>query len=52
MHFEVGRRPRQPALPGKVVRESKCGLVQAMIRERVDPPYGGFFVERDFIRID
>ena len=24
-HFELGRRPRQPAYPGKVDRESECG---------------------------
>ena len=25
LHFELGRRPRQPAYPGKVDRESECG---------------------------
>ncbi len=26
-HLEMGRRPRQPALPGKVDRASGCGLI-------------------------
>jgi hypothetical protein len=28
-HLEMGRRPRQPAYPGKVDRESGCGFLRS-----------------------
>ncbi len=46
-HYELGCRPCQPALPGKVERESGCGSVEldwSIKRESDNPPfYGGFF---------
>ena len=38
LHFELGRRPRQPASPGKVDCESKCGSYESNQAGRVDPP--------------
>lgn len=45
-HLELGRRPSQPAYPGKVDRVSGCGFLEATNRANsVDPPpLGGFFV--------
>lgn len=47
VHYELGCRPCQPALPGKVERESGCGSVElnwSIKRESDNPPfYGGFF---------
>jgi hypothetical protein len=37
-HYELGRRPRQPAYPGKVECDSKCGSVMSNQAGRVDPP--------------
>jgi hypothetical protein len=31
-HYELGRRPSQPAFPGKVDRESGCGFQEATKR--------------------
>ena len=38
LHFELGRRPSQPASPGKVDCESKCGSHESNQAGRVDPP--------------
>jgi hypothetical protein len=44
VHQELGRRPRQPAFPGKVVCESRCGSSEQRSGSSVGPPLGGFFV--------
>ncbi len=39
LHFELGRRPSQPAYPGKVDRESGCGFIGSnQPGNSVDPP--------------
>lgn len=41
LHQELGRRPSQPAYPGKVeTRNADVALFRAT--KRVDPPLGGF----------
>ena len=37
-HYELGRRPRQPAYPGKVECDSKCGSILSNQAGRVGPP--------------
>ena len=44
LHFELGRRPRQPAYPGKVDCESKCGSCKSNQAGSVGPLHEGFFV--------
>ena len=53
-HFELGRRPSQPAYSGKVDRESGCGFLEATKRANsVDPPsLGGFLFSASVIHPD
>ena len=48
-HFELGRRPRQPAYPGKVDRESECGSSWSNQAGSVGPPDRRAFLFSDFI---
>ncbi len=48
-HFELGRRPRQPAYPGKVDRESECGSFWSNQAGSVGPPDRRAFLFSDSI---
>lgn len=49
VHQELGRRPRQPAFPGKVVCESRCGSSEQRSGSSVGPPEGGFLLPESSI---
>ena len=48
-HFELGRRPRQPAYPGKVDRESECGSIRSNQAGSVGPPDRRAFLFSDSV---
>ncbi len=48
-HFELGRRPRQPAYPGKVDRESECGSIRSNQAGSVGPSDRRAFLFSDSI---
>ena len=48
-HFELGRRPRQPAYPGKVDCESECGSYWSNQAGSVGPPDRRAFLFSDSI---
>ena len=48
-HFELGRRPRQPAYPGKVDRESECGSIRSNQAGSVGPPDRRAFLFADSV---